>query len=246
MSCAFVLALPQIAIINTDTRLNFNLKNGELKVNDGEILNLTWEDGTVETIKREGRKSKSFPGGWAAGVGQFDLVSVCLTELSKHNARTPVTINAQLQKVYNENIDRIKQRFPDDPQIDKTSIIYFYQTKERFKMSGISFSKDIIIPEEGDFFLASPPELLLEDLEIARAILRGMSSPIDMPSIASLIKIISESFYYVHTKTLTVSNISDMNIFIRAEGNNVIRRHIFLENTAIMNMNQGDVLQLIQ
>jgi hypothetical protein len=246
MSCAYVLAISEIGIVCTDTRLNMSITDGSRRINDEGVFHHVLQDGTVETLKTQGRKSKVFPGGYAAGAGQFDLIRICLKELSNRNARTPTSINGIIRQSFADNIEWVKTKYPNDVNVENSVILYIYETRNGFKMSGVSSSDAISVPSEGHFFLAFPPEMTTQDQEQARSSLRLIKPPKNLEDIASIIRTICGAFHFVYTKSSTVSDLADTTVFMRLDTGITVKRNLLLNNETVINMRQEDIVQLIQ
>jgi hypothetical protein len=189
MSFALVLAIPPMAVVAADTRLNIVGKDGSVRTNDSGPATVRSQGASLITLGDANRKIRGFPGGWAAGVGNLALVQSCLSALERSNARTPVAVEATLRRVYEAELLRIQAAFPDDDAIERTAIRYAYTTQTKFGIGGVSFTDEWKFPADADFYTGAPPDLPAQELEKARSTLRRLDLPADADGVYRIIRV---------------------------------------------------------
>jgi hypothetical protein len=247
MSCTFTLALPTIAIVGSDTRIN-NRVGEILQTNDSGDMRIIHKDSVAIALADTDRKIKRYPGGWATGTGVYPIVHACLAALNKSNARTPYTIHPVLQNVFNKVSTELQKELVQGTQLEPTSITYIYNTSQSFKLGIMNFSPTVETPAVQQYYLTTPPEL--PEVVKEEAVKQIQQIQLVQPStednnFADLITPIAKAFHLIHSSSVTVSDLLDLVIIIKLGNNAIVNFRVYAENMTLINANRSEINQLI-
>jgi hypothetical protein len=244
MSCTLALAIPYLAIVCADTRINLGQANGG-QFSDAGMLSIHYKDNIEIHLKDYDRKIRQYPGGWAAGSGSFAVVDRCLAHLAKSNARTPSTINIVLKHAFESVYEDMKDEFVDGKQIEPTIITYTYRTRDSFNLSGFSIDDRIKIQETRDYF-STPPDISNAVVVQAQHELRAIEKLEEEKDLYPAIRQIARAFHIVHMASATVSNILDMAMLIKTDKGDMIQARLLQTNDFLINASDSEIVNQLK